>query len=199
MEKPATVDHPVHELVQQRWSPRAFADREVETSKLLSVLEAARWAPSCFNEQPWRFIVATRHEPAEFERLLACLIEFNQGWAKAAQVLILSVASLKFERNGKDNRHGIHDVGLATENLILQATALGLVAHAMAGFDADKARETYSIPESYEPVAAIALGYQGSPEDLEGDLRERELEPRERKPLNNLVYSGAWDASAKFL
>jgi len=196
MEKPAPVDHPVYALIQKRWSPRTFADRAVEKEKLASVLEAARWAPSCFNEQPWRFIVATKDNPAEYERLLGCLVEFNQGWAKAAPVLMISVASLVFRRNGKENRHAIHDVGLATENLILQATALGLSTHAMAGFEVEKARETFSIPDTCEPVAAIALGYQGDLEQLNEGLRDRELEPRERAPLKAFVFEGTWEQSA---
>src|SRR5438067_11420928 len=111
MEKPAPAEHPIHELIARRWSPRLFSDRAVEPEKLRSVLEAARWAPSSFNEQPWSFIVATKDDPAEYERLLGCLVEFNQGWAKAAPVLFISVASLRFSRNQKENRHGMHDVG----------------------------------------------------------------------------------------
>jgi nitroreductase len=199
MEKPAITDYPLHELIRKRWSPRAFADREVEGETILTVLEAARWAPSCFNEQPWRFLIAMRDDPTEHDRMLECLVEFNRNWAKAAPVLMISVASLQFGRNGKDNRHGIHDVGLATENLILQATALGLVAHAMAGFDVGKARETYGIPETCEPVAAIALGYPGEPEQLDEELRARELEPRERRALTDFVFTGTWGEQAPML
>jgi nitroreductase len=193
MEKPAETAHPIHELLRRRWSPRAFAARPVEPGKLRSLLEAARWAPSSYNEQPWSFIVATKDDPAEYERLLSCLVEFNQGWAKAAPVLFISVASLRFSRNQKENRHAMHDVGLATENLVIQATALGLFAHGMAGFDVAKTREVYGIPDSHLPAAAWALGYPGEPEMLGTELHERELEPRERKPLDQFVFSGKWN------
>ena len=192
MEKPAPTNHPIHDLLRQRWSPRAFAPRPVEREKLLSLLEAARWAPSSFNEQPWSFIVATKEVPAEFEQLLNCLVDFNQGWAKAAPVLMFSVARLTFSRNDKPNRHAYHDIGLATENLALQAVALGLVAHQMAGFDGAKAREVFAIPAGFEPVAAIAVGYQGNPTTLPEKMRQGELAPRERKPMADFVFTGRW-------
>ncbi len=192
MDKLAETQFPVHVLLRQRWSPRAFADRPVEREKLLSLLEAARWAPSSYNEQPWSFLVATKENPVEFERLLSCLVEFNQSWAKAAPVLMLSVAQLNFKRNDKPNRHAFHDVGLAAENLALQATALGLFAHQLAGFDLGKAREVFSIPVTHEPVAAIALGYPGDLATLSDELRQRELAPRERKSLGEFVFQGKW-------
>ncbi|MCZ6839743.1 MAG: nitroreductase family protein, partial [Alphaproteobacteria bacterium] len=150
---------PLHDLVARRWSPRVFADRPVPEAALHSVLEAARWAPSCFNEQPWRLIVATRDNAEDYQRLLACLVPGNQGWAKSAPVLMITVAAMAFERNGKANRHAYHDVGLASAQLALQATGLGLAAHFMAGFDADAVRATFAVPEGFEPVAAVALGY----------------------------------------
>ena len=124
MEKPADTKHPIHNLLRRRWSPRAFSGRMVEANQLCSVLEAARWAPSSYNEQPWRFIVATKENPVEFDRLLSCLVEGNALWAQQAPVLMLSVAKLSFEKNDKANRHAIHDVGLAVENLVIQATVL---------------------------------------------------------------------------
>lgn len=192
MEKAATIAYPIHDLLVRRWSPRAFAGRHVEPEKLCSLFEAARWSASCFNAQPWRFIVATKDNPPEYERLLGCLVEFNQNWARAAPVLVLTVAQMQFEHDGTDNVHAWHDVGLATQNLILQATSLGLSAHAMAGFSADKARAAYTIPPGYEPVAALALGYVGDPDTLPKDLRKKEHAPRERKVLSNLVFSGRW-------
>src|ERR1700722_9116174 len=131
MEKPAETKYPIHDLLAHRWSPRAFADRAIEPGALGSLLEAARWAPSCFNEQPWVFLVATKEAPEEFEKMLGCLVEFNQSWVKAAQVLMISVARLHFARNNKPNRHAFHDVGLAAENLVIQATAMGLAVHQM--------------------------------------------------------------------
>lgn len=190
-EKPAQTQYPVHELIRNRWSPRAFADRPIEPDKLLSLIEAARWAPSSYNYQPWRFIVATKYNPTEYNRLLGTLIEFNQGWAKNAPVLILAVAKLHFD-DGKPNRHAFHDVGLALENLVLQATALGLSVHQAAGFDVDKARKEYQIPEEYEPATVVVIGYAGDPQILPDGLREREIAPRMRKPLPELLFTGQW-------
>ncbi|MDJ0841537.1 MAG: nitroreductase family protein [Acidobacteriota bacterium] len=196
MEKPAQSNYPLHELIARRWSPHAFTDQPVEPQKLGSLMEAARWAPSCFNEQPWRFIVETIEKKEGYERLLNCLVPFNQSWAGKAPVLMLSVASTRFKRNGKDNRHAGYDTGMAAENLTLQAQALGLAVHQMAGFDADAAREAYGIPEDYEPMAAFAVGYAGEPEDLEGKMAERERAPRVRNPLSETFFSGKWGQSA---
>ena len=192
MEKPAETQYPIHDLLRRRWSPRAFSDRRVDPAVMRSLLEDARWAPSSYNEQPWSFIVATRDDPVEFGRLLSCLVEGNIQWAQHAPVLMVSVARLYFEDDGKPNRHAFHDVGLAVANLIVQATALGLVVHQMAGIFPDKIRELYGIPEGYEAVAGIALGYPGDPQSLPEGLRKRELAPRERKPLTEFVFSGSW-------
>ncbi len=192
MEKPANTDFPIHDLLRHRWSPRAFADRPVEPEKLGSLVEAARWAPSSYNEQPWAYLLATREQPAEFARLLSVLVEGNIAWAQHAPVLMLSLARLNFERNGRPNRHAFHDVGLASENLVIQATAMGLAVHQMAGFQVDKAREVFNIPEGWEPAAAIALGYPGEADSLPEPLRTRELAPRTRKPLEQFVFTGRW-------
>ena len=161
MEKPADTQHPIHDLFKRRWSPRAFSDQPVEADTLRMLFEAARWAPSSNNEQPWRFVVANKDHQVEWNRLLACLVESNRAWAFRAPVLILSVASLNFEDDSKPNRHAFHDTGMAVENLVLQATALGLAAHQMAGFDVERARADLKIPPGYEPVAMIAVGYPG--------------------------------------
>ena len=190
--------HPIHDLLRRRWSPRAFSDRPVEREKLLSVLEAARWAPSSNNEQPWHYLVATKNEPEEFARLLACLVERNQSWAKAAPVLMLSVASTLFSRNGKPNGHALHDVGQAVAYLTVQAMALDLYVHQMAGFSVDKARETYALPENSEPVAALALGYLGDPGSLPQDYRQKELVLSTRKPVGEFVFTGLWGRSAEW-
>src|SRR6478752_1428486 len=151
MEKTAQTEFKIHDLLARRWSPRAFDERPVETDTLLTLFEAARWAPSSNNEQPWRFIVANkRHQETDWNRLFECLVEGNRKWAVRAPVLILSVASLNFEDDGKPNRHAFHDTGLAAENLVLQATASGLVAHQMAGFDVEKARGELKIPSGFE-------------------------------------------------
>lgn len=193
------TDHPVHELIRRRWSPRAFADRPVEPEKLASLFEAARWAPSSYNEQPWNYVYATKEHPEQFQRLLDCLVEGNQRWARKAPVLAISVAKLRFDHNGQPNRHALHDVGMATENLALQGVALGLAVHQMAGFHVDQARELLGIPEGYEPVAAIAVGYPANPESLSPEVREKELAPRTRKPAAQFAFQGRWGAAAELV
>ena len=192
MEKPATTDHQIEEILKQRWSPRAFSDRIVERERLQSLFEAARWAASSFNEQPWSFIVATKQKAEEYAALLNCLMEKNQQWARLAPVLMVSVAKLSFEKNGKPNRHAFHDVGMAVSNLIVQATAFGIYVHQMAGFSVEKVRETYSVPDGFEPVAAIALGYPDDPSVLPEQFREQEIRPRQRKPLGSFVFEAKW-------
>lgn len=192
MDKPEETQYPIHDLLRQRWSPRAFDDRPIAPEPLRSLFEAARWAPSSNNGQPWRFLVATKDQKAEYDRLFNCLVESNQKWAHRAPVLLLSVAALQFE-DGSLNRHALHDTGMAAENLVIQATALGLVAHQMAGFRIDQARVDCQIPEGYEPVAMMAIGYLGDPALLSDRLRAREAQPRVRKPLTEFVYSATWE------
>ena len=199
MQKPADNQYPIHELLKQRWSPLAFADRAVEPEKLQSILEAARWAPSCFNEQPWRFILCRKVDADAHQRLVGCLSEGNVAWASKAPVLMLSVAKRTFTHNGKPNRHAPYDVGAAVACAIVEATQLGLVVHQMAGFDAEKARTVFAIPADYEPMAVIALGYIGNPDALSPSLRERHLGPRSRKPLNALVFEGSWDTASSLV
>lgn len=194
--KSSDTQYPIDDLLSKRWSPLAFSEKSVEPEKLRSVLEAARWAASSYNEQPWSFIVATKDNQAEFDRLLSCLAEGNQEWAQTAPVLMLSVAKLQFERNGVENRHAFHDVGAAAAQLAIEATALGLFIHQMAGFDVPLSRSVYSIPQGYEPVAAIALGYIGDPQTLSEKLLQRTLAPRTRKPLENFVFSGRWNETS---
>ena len=192
MEKPADTQYPIHDLIKRRWSPRAFSDQLVEAEKLRMLFEAARWAPSSNNEQPWRFIVATKDHETEWNRLLACLVEGNRKWASRAPALILSVASLNFQEDSTPNRHAFHDTGMAVENLVLQATALGLSTHQMAGFDVEKARADLKIPSGYEPVAMIAVGYPGDLASLSDRLRERELRPRSRQFISEWTFFGQW-------
>jgi nitroreductase len=199
MEKPAPVQYPINELIARRWSPLAFADRPVNETTLRQLFEAARWAPSCFNAQPWFYLVARRENPDAFQKMLACLVEGNQVWAKAAPVLMISGARLNFRQNGKPNRHAFHDVGAASAMLCIQATTLGLAVHQMGGFDVDAARRTYSIPADCEAVAAIAVGYAGDPGALPEKLREREVAPRARLPLTDMVFAGTWGSTAPFI
>jgi nitroreductase len=188
-ETAAQISTTVHELIARRWSPKAFSARPVEPEKLRSLFEAARTAPSSYNEQPWRFIVATRADRAEFDRLLSTLREANRQWAQRAPVLILSIAKLVGERTGKPNRHAFHDVGQAIAYLTFQATALGLYLHQMGGFDAERARELLEIPEGYEPVAVIAVGYLDESPDAAPPARSR-------RALEELVFSGRWGKSS---
>ena len=199
MKKPAHTQFPIHSLLQERWSPRAFSENTVEDNKLQSLLEGARWAASCFNEQPWSFLVATKDNEKEHARMLTCLAEANQSWAKQAPVLMLTVAKLSFAHNGKPNRHAYHDVGLAVGNLVVQATALGLGVHQMAGIFPDIAKSLYNIPEDHEAVTGLAIGYFGNPQSLPDALRERELAERTRHALSDFVFSGRWGQSPAWI
>src|SRR6204780_4028567 len=190
-EEMSTPRYPLHPLLAQRRSLRAFSSRRIDSETLGSLLEAARWAPSSMNEQPWSFIVATKANKSDFDRLLGCLLEFNVQWAKHAPVLLLSVAKLTFE-SGELNRHAFHDVGQAIANLTFQATVIGLVVHQIAGFDVEKARLEFSIPQDYEPIAAAAIGYPGNSSELPERLRKKDASPRKRKPLTNFVFEGGW-------
>ncbi|MGB8458416.1 MAG: nitroreductase family protein [Candidatus Acidiferrum sp.] len=192
MHKPAPADFPIHDLIRNRWSPRAFSDKPVEPNVLVSLFEAARWAPSSSNEQPWAYLVATKDDAENFAKLLSVLVDFNAGWAKGAPVLVLAVSELKFRANGTPNRNAFYDTGAATALLSVEATARGLAVHQMAGFDHAKAKQVFEIPADCEPIAAIALGYPGDPDSLPEKLRDREVAPRTRKPLSEFVMSGRW-------
>ena len=192
MQKPATVNFPVHDLIRDRWSPRAFAAKPIEPDVLASLFEAARWAPSSSNEQPWAFLVATKDDPENFAKTLSVLVEFNASWAKEAAALVLAVSSLKFRANGTPNRNAFYDTGAACALLSVEATDRGLAVHQMAGFDPAKAKRVFEIPEDWEPIAAMAIGYPGDPGALSEKLRNREIAPRTRKPLSEFVMSGRW-------
>ncbi|WP_036486497.1 nitroreductase family protein [Myxosarcina sp. GI1] len=185
--KTATTDHPIHKLLAERWSPYAFQERRVLEADLLSLFEAARWSASSYNEQPWNYIVATKENPAYFQQLLSCLVEANQIWAKNAPVLALSIAKLRFTLNNQENRAAIYDLGLASGNLVVEATARGICVHQMIGILPDKARAIFSIPEGFEVWTVLAIGYQGDPK-----TEERDLSPRQRKSLEQFVFSGKW-------
>lgn len=184
----------VEDLFLRRWSPRAFADKDVSNDDLGKIFEAARWAASSYNEQPWRFFLGRRGD-ATYQKIFDTLVEFNQGWAKSAPVLILSVGSNKFAQNGKSNQYSIHDTGAATANLSLQATALGLHTHSMAGFDHAKARRAFNVSADYDIGAVTALGYLGDPNTLHDQMRAQETLPRQRKPLSEIVLAD-WDKPA---
>lgn len=192
IEKPAVSDSNLHPLIRNRWSPRAFSDREVSPEDLKTMLEAARWAPSASNEQPWRFIVARKQDSEAFAKVLSVLVEANQVWAKNAAVLMIAVAKKTSSSSQKPNGHAWHDVGLALGTLVLQAGALGLHVHMMAGFDAAKARQVFHIPGDFDATTAIAVGYLGNHAALPDKLRERELAARSRKALDEIAFGDAW-------
>ncbi|HVO56422.1 MAG TPA: nitroreductase family protein [Dongiaceae bacterium] len=199
MKKPAATEFPVHELIRERWSPRAFADKDVPAAELRSLFEAARWAPSSSNEQPWAFIVAQRGNQEEFERALAPIAAGNLPWVKSVPVVGYAVCELAFAKNGTPNRNAQYDTGAAMALLSLEATARGLFVHQMAGFDPETAREVYEIPVTWTPIAAFVLGYGGEAASLPEPYRDREGLPRTRKPLREFVMSGKWGHTAEFL
>jgi nitroreductase len=199
MHKRAPTDFPVHDLIAERWSPRAFSDKPVAPDVLQSLFEAARWAPSSSNEQPWAYIVATKDDPENFAKLLSVLVPFNATWAQHAPVLALAVAKLSFEKNATPNRNAQYDVGAASAWLTVEATSRGLFVHQMAGYDHDKARQVFDIPAGWEPIAAMAIGYPGDPDSLPQPLRDREVAPRTRKPISTFVMSGGWGKKATFV
>ncbi len=198
LHKPAITPYPILDVIKNRWSPRTFDTRLIEEDKLMTVLEAARWAASSMNTQPWRFIIATRDNAVEFEKMLSVLKESNQKWAQNAPVLLLAVVRDEHD-GGYENRHAAHDTGQALANLALQATELDLFVRMMGGFYPDKAREVYHIPEGYTALTALALGYLGTLEDLDERFQEREQSSRSRKPLSELVFAGHWDNTADFV
>ena len=193
-QKPALTSVKIHTIIKERWSPRAFdIDRLVTHDELLALLEAARWAPSCFNDQPWRFVICNKAtDEAIWQAGLDVLVEKNRQWAKNAPLLILAVAMENFNHNGQLNRWSMYDTGAATANLSLQATALGLVVHQMGGFDAEKALAVFDLPVNCQPMAMLAVGYQAVIEVLDEDFKEAELASRSRKALSERFYSGRW-------
>ncbi|MBF5038240.1 nitroreductase family protein [Methylophilus sp. 13] len=197
MQKPAITQQPIHDLIANRWSGRAYdASQGVSQEQVISLLEAARWAPSCFGDQPWRYVVCNKADNLQaWQAAFDCLVPGNQSWAVNAPVLLLICADTLFGHNDKPNKWAPYDTGAATENLCLQATALGLMAHQMGGFDADKARATFNVPERYQILAMVTVGYQADVESLTGETKERETAARSRKPLNELFFNGQWDQS----
>lgn len=192
LEKPAATATEIHALLRNRWSPRAFAATPVSDTQIGSMLEAARWAASGGNGQPWTYVLFPQgHE--SFARVIEILDDGNKGWAARVPLLILGVTKLTRD-SGKPNRTALFDLGLSAANLVLQAEALGLRAHQMGGFDQSKASAAFGIPAGYEPVVMIAVGMQGDPASLPEDLTTREQQPRSRKPVSEIARVGAWDA-----
>jgi nitroreductase len=186
--KHAPPVHRIPDLILHRWSPRSFADKDISSEDLTKLFEAARWAASSFNEQPWRFFVGRRDDKT-WKKIFESLVEFNQVWAKSAPVLILSIARKTFSHNNQPNAYGLHDTGAATATLSLQATALGMHTHSMAGFDHEKARRLFHVPADHDMGAVTAVGYLGHPEELPEPMQQNEIAPRTRKPLSEFVFA----------
>jgi len=183
----STDSHSLHPLLEKRWSPRAFAPQPIEEEKIEALFNAARWAASANNEQPWRFIYAVKGESERYKKLFQCLVEFNQNWVKTAPLLIMTLVKTNYEKNNKPNRWAFHDLGLAVGNLTAQASALDLYVHNMGGFSVETAKELFHLPPGLEPVTMIAAGYLGDPAQLNEDLRKSETGPRKRKALKEII------------
>ena len=185
----APTDQPLHDLIRQRWSPYSFDGSTLEHSDVLTLLEAARWAPSCFNEQPWRYLVAMRQDTEAFEQMVQCLVEGNQPWAKHASVLMIGCISTVFARNDKPNKHAGHDLGLASAQLTVQATSMGLFVHQMGGIVPSKIKAVYKLPEQVDPLVGIAIGRHGNQPALPDEYKDREKGERKRKPLSEVAFT----------
>jgi len=193
--KHGSTDLPVLELILRRWSPRAFAEKPVSESDLATLFTAASWAASSFNEQPWRFLVGRKGDET-WNKIFSSLAGANQGWTKAAPVLYVAIAKNTFSHNGSPNRVAVHDVGAACATLSLQATAMGLHTHGMAGFDPQALRAAFGIPGEYDPISCWTLGYLGEPETLADNYRKTETQPRTRKPIDSFVFA-EWERPLK--
>ena len=185
--KPA---HPINPLILNRWSPRSMTGQELGDDDIMSLFEAARWAPSSFNNQPWRFIYAKRNTE-HWDRLFNLLVDANKIWAKNAALLVVVISRKNFEYNEKLARTHQFDAGSAWENMALEASSRGFVAHGMQGFDYEKSRETLGIPPDFEVMAMIAIGKKGPKQNLPPELQEKE-KPNDRKPLKDIIMEGAY-------
>ena len=184
------ADHKVHEIIINRWSPRAMSGETITDEELFSLFEAARWAPSSYNNQPWHFIYAKR-DTEHWQKLYDLMVSMNQAWAQHAAVLVVILSRIPFEKTGEPSRTHTFDTGAAWENLALQACVNGLVVHGMEGFDYDKAKTALSIPEQYEVEAMCAIGKPGKKEDLSPEMQEREA-PSPRKKVEEIISEGVF-------
>lgn len=194
--KTANTPVEIDRLIAERWSPRAFdAVKEIDETQLGALIEAARWAPSCFNEQPWRYVVCNKHsDEVAWQYAISCLAPKNQLWAKDAPLLLMACASDAFSHNGNANRWAQYDTGAASENICLQAASMGLFAHQMGGFDTERAREIFKIPSQVTPMAMIAIGHYGDINRLDADFVDSEQAAREREPLGNNFFNGDFES-----
>lgn len=183
----------IHPILENRWSPRSFDSRPIEKNKIISLFEAARWSASCYNDQPWNFIIATKEDDEAYQKMLSCLVESNQLWASKAYLLLIAIARKHFNHNGKENHHARHDIGMSLSQLTMQAVSQGLSVHLMAGFDSKRAQTLYAIPDGFDAVVAGAVSYRNENiEDLPENLQEKELAVRERKNLEDFVFQNKW-------
>ena len=196
LNRTAVTEYPIHPLLAERWSPKAFADRPIPADVLGSLLEAARWSPSSSNEQPWRFVLIHREDEAAHSRMVETLSDNNRLWADSAPLLIVGVVSMLRSRSGRLNAYAWYDLGQSVAHFSVQATAAGLHVHQMGGFDKEKARTVLGIPENFEPVVAIAVGYLGDVADLPDDLQASVANPRSRRPLQESIFNGKWGEAA---
>ena len=193
MKKPAITEQPIHSILSDRWSSRAYdPDQLVSQESFLSLMEAARWSPSCMGEQPWQFISFHKKDATSWTQALNCLSVGNQNWAMDASILILACARQSFSNNQKPNRWNQYDTGAACENICLQATSIGLVAHQMGGFDVEKSRQLFQIPGQYDLMSFIAIGYPLAVEKISAEALVKEKEARKRKPLREIFYTNQW-------
>ena len=189
---PNPVDHKVIDPVAKRWSPRAFSSKPIHKETFETLFEAARWTASAFNEQPWRFIVGTKENPEQYQKVLSCANEWNQKWASLAPVLVLTIAKINYAHNDQPNKHAWYDLGAAVTALSLEATSHDIYVHQMAGILPEKAKELFNIPEGYEVASMLAIGYLGDLKDLPEEFHKGETRERTRKPLSELVFEEAF-------
>jgi nitroreductase len=194
MHKPAITQVAINDTVANRWSGRAYnPEKVVSHDDLIALLEAARWAPSCFGDQPWRFIVCNKNTDAQsWQQGFSCLAESNQLWAKDAPLLLVVCADSLFSHNLQANRWAQYDTGAASENLCLQASSMGMMAHQMGGFNATAARIAFAIPDQFTLMAIISVGYPADSASLTPEILSRETAARKRKPLNELIFTSSW-------
>lgn len=188
----------IEPLIDRRWSPRAFSNKSVEAEKIALLFTAASYAASCYNEQPWRFVYATKESHSElYEKLFSCMVDFNQQWAKTAPMLLLTLTRRKFKNTGGKNHYALHDLGMAMGNMVVQAQAMDLYLHHMGGFSKERARKLLSIPNDFEIGSLLAIGYTGDPDQLPEKIKAMENNKRERRELDQLVFQDDWDKMLK--
>ncbi len=191
IDKPATTNYNINEFARFRWSPRSFdINKQVSHDQVMSLCEAARWSPSCVNDQPWRFIICDKYnDAAAYSDLLSCLDERNQLWAQTAPILISVIASDTFSRGGQENRWGQYDTGAAAMSICLEAKHQGLMAHQMGGFDANKIIEKLAVPQGFTPMSVIAVGYHADISVIDESFHKQEMSQRTRKDFNDTFFS----------